>query len=149
MSRGLGDVYKRQYLDKHLAYLEKNNVQWSSRCMTSLLYYMRDAGRADDTDGMMQRCHEVYEERLKAKYICPCTFYGVVQYTILDGRLDDAVQRADQWLSNGDSASWVPNDPIFRQLEDRPEYPDLLARNAEQLERQRQIYLSGKVVAHP
>ena len=64
-------------------------------------------------------------------------------------RLDDAVERADQWLSNGDSASWVPNDPIFRQLEDRPEYPDLLARNAEQLERQRQIYLSGKVVAHP
>jgi hypothetical protein len=52
-------------------------------------------------------------------------------------------------LSNGDSASWVPLDPIFRQLEDRPEYPDLLARNAEQLERQRQIYLSGKVVAHP
>jgi hypothetical protein len=63
--------------------------------------------------------------------------------------LDDAVQRADQWLSNGDAASWVPNDPIFRQLADRPEYPDLLARNAEQLERQRQIYLSGKVVAHP
>jgi tetratricopeptide (TPR) repeat protein len=143
------DPKYQEYLDRHLAYLEKNNVQWSSRCMPSLLYYMRDAGRADDTVGMMQRCQEVYEERLKAKYICPCTFYGVVQYTILDGRLDDAVQRADQWLSNGDAASWVPNDPIFRQLADRPEYPDLLARNAEQLERQRQIYLSGKVVAHP
>ena len=137
------------YLDKHLAYLEKNNVQWSNRCMTDLMFYMREAGRADDTDSMMQRCHEVYEERLKAKYICPCSFFGVVRYTILDGRLDDAVQRADQWLSNGDSASWVAFDPIFRQLEGRPEYPDLLARNAEQLERQRQIYLSGKVVAHP
>ena len=86
---------------------------------------------------------------MKVKYICPCTFYGVVQYTILDGRLDDAVQRADQWLSNGDSASWLPFDPAFTILKDRPEYPELLARNAEQLERQRQIYLAGKVVTHP
>lgn len=149
LGNGATDPKYREHLDKHLAYLEKNNVQWSSRCMTGLMFHMRQAGRAEDTDSMMERCHEVYEERLKAKYICPCSFLGVVLYTILDGRLDDAVERADQWLSNGDSASWVPNDPIFRQLEDRPEYPDLLARNAEQLERQRQIYLSGKVVAHP
>jgi len=146
---GAADPLFQEYLDKHLAYLEKNNVQWSNRCMTGLIYYMRQAGRADDTADMMQRCHEVYEERMKAKYICPCSFYGVVQYTILDGRMDDAVQRADQWLSNGDSASWLPFDPVFSELKDRPEYKDLLARNAEQLERQRQIYLSGKVVAHP
>ena len=146
---GAADPMFAEYLDKHLAYLEKNNVQWSSRCMTGLMFQLRQVGRGDDTTGMMERCHEVFEERIKAKYLCPCTFYGVVQYTILDGRLDDAVQRADQWLTNGDSASWVPQDPIFRQLKDRPEYPDLLARNAEQLERQRQIYLSSKVVAHP
>jgi hypothetical protein len=110
---------------------------------------LREAGRTDNTVGMMQKCNEVYEERLKVNYVCPCSFYGVVQYTILDGRLDDAVQRADQWLSNGDSSSWVAFDPVFMELQDRPEYPDLIARNAEQLERQRQIYLSGKVVAHP
>ena len=141
-------MYK-EYLDKYLAYLEKDNVQWSDRCMTNLMFHMRQAGRADDTVSMMQRCHQVYEERMKVKYICPCSFFGVVQYTILDGRLDDAVQRADQWLGNGDSASWVVSDPILAELKGRPEYGELLARNAEQLERQRQIYLAGKVVTHP
>jgi TolB-like protein/tetratricopeptide (TPR) repeat protein len=143
------DLMYNQYLDGFLAYLERDNVQWSDRCDTRLIYHLREAGRTDNTVGMMQKCNEVYEERLKVNYVCPCSFYGVVQYTILDGRLDDAVQRADQWLSNGDSSSWVAFDPVFMELQDRPEYPDLIARNAEQLERQRQIYLSGKVVAHP
>jgi hypothetical protein len=65
-------------------------------------------------------------------------------YTILDGRLDEAAQRADEWLSNGDSMSFLPLSQVFNKLKDRPEYPELLARNEEQLERQRQIYLAGR-----
>ena len=42
---------------------------------------------------------------------------------------------------------------IFKELEDRPEYPELLARNEQQLERQRQIYEAGRAppsdTAHP
>ena len=103
-----------------------------------------EVGRGDETAGMMARCDQVYEERLKANYLCPCTFFGVVQYTIIDGRLDEAVTRADQWLSNGDSMSFLPHNVIFAKLKDRPEYADLLARNEEQLERQRQIYFAGR-----
>jgi len=134
----------RGYLDASLAGYEKDNVQWRERCMPQLINDLRDAGRADETIGMMARCYQVYEERLKAGYLCPCTFYGMVTYTILDGRMDEAVARAEQWLNNGDSSSFVRIDPIIQKLSDRPEYPEILARNEEQLARQRQIYQSGR-----
>lgn len=92
----------------------------------------------------MASCDKVYEERLKANYLCPCSFFGVVQYTIIDDRLDEAVARADQWLSNGDSMSFLPHNVIFAKLEDHPEYAEFLTRNEEQLERQRQIYFAGR-----
>ena len=63
--------------------------------------------------------------------------------TIIDGRLDEAVERADFWLSNGDSQAGLHVDPVFRLLSERPEYDELMKRNAEQLERQREIYFSG------
>ena len=67
-----------------------------------------------------------------------------MQYTIIDDRLDEALTRADQWLSNGDSMSYLPHNAIFAKLKDRPEYAELLARNEKQLERQRQIYFAGR-----
>ncbi|MEJ2256322.1 MAG: hypothetical protein P8X98_04850 [Woeseiaceae bacterium] len=63
--------------------------------------------------------------------------------TILDRRLDEAVERADFWLVNGDSQAGLHVDPVFRVLSERPEYDGLMARNARQVERQREIYLSG------
>ena len=112
--------------------------------MPELINDLRDIGRSDETAGMMEACNSKYEERLKANYLCPCTFFGVVLYTIIDGRLDEAVTRADQWLTNGDSMSFLPHNFIFDKLKDRPEYEDLLARNEEQLERQRKIYFAGR-----
>lgn len=112
--------------------------------MPELINDLRDIGRGDETTGMLANCNKVFEERLKANYLCPCTFFGVVQYTIVDGRLDEAVTRADQWLSNGDSMSFLRHNTIFAKLKDRPEYEDLLARNEEQLERQRKIYFAGR-----
>jgi tetratricopeptide (TPR) repeat protein len=131
-------------LDKSLAWHEKNNVQWRERCMLNLVNDLQEVGRGDEVAGMMQQCNKQFEERLKVQYLCPCTFFGVVMYTILDGRLDEAAQRADEWLSNGDSMSFLPQSQVFNKLKDRPEYPELLARNEEQLERQRQIYLAGR-----
>jgi TolB-like protein/Flp pilus assembly protein TadD len=134
----------REHLDASLVEFEKNNVQWRERCITALIGDMRDAGRGDETAGMMARCEQVYEDRIKAGYLCPCSFYGVLQYTILDGRIDEAVERANQWLSNGDSMAYLPTDPIFQLLSDRPEYQEFINRNEAQLARQRQIYLSGR-----
>jgi len=141
---GPADPEYAKFVDFTLAGFEKRNVKWQERCMPELINDLRDVGRGDETAGMLANCNKVFEERLKANYLCPCTFFGVVQYTIVDGRLDEAVTRADQWLTNGDSMSYLPHNPIFEKLKDRPEYEDLLARNEEQLERQRQIYFAGR-----
>ena len=93
---------------------------------------------------MMQECRKAFEERLKVKYLCPCAFLGLVMYTTLDERYEDAMRRADEWLSNGDSSSILGVSEILTKLADQPGYDELLARNAEQLERQRQIYFAGR-----
>ena len=141
---GPADPEYSTFVNMTLAGLEKRNVNWQERCNPELINDLRDIGRGDETTGMMASCDKVYEERLKANYLCPCTFFGVVQYTIIDDRLDEALTRADQWLSNGDSMSYLPHNAIFAKLKDRPEYAELLARNEKQLERQRQIYFAGR-----
>ena len=67
---------------------------------------------------------------------------NVVLVTILDGRLEEAVERADFWLAKGGSFTGLHVDRVFRELADRPEYGELLSRNAQQIERQRELYLS-------
>ena len=141
---GPTDPEYNTFINVTLAGFEKRNVNWQERCNPELINDLRDVGRGDETAGMMASCDKVYEERLKANYLCPCTFFGVVQYTIVDGRLDEAVTRTDQWLSNGDSMSFLPHNAIFAKLKNHPEYADFLARNEEQLERQRKIYFAGR-----
>jgi len=141
---GPADPEFHELLDRTIDHSEARNFQWRERCLPQLINDLRDVGRDDEVNGMMTECEQRFEERLKVNYLCPCTFLGVVFYTILDGRTDEAVQRADQWLTNGDSTTFLPYHSIFSKLSDRPEYAELLARNEEQLERQRQIYLSGR-----
>lgn len=124
--------------------MDERKEPWRERCYPYLINELRVLGRESDTAEMMARCQKQVEERFKAQYLCPCTWFRVVQYTILDGRTDEAVARADQWLTNGDSSFDLHLDPIFSQLAGRPEYAGFLARNAAQIERQRQIYLAGK-----
>ncbi len=116
--------------------------------MPYLIHDLRVVGQGDSGESMMDACLEDFEERFKAKYLCPCSWYYVVLSTILDGRLDEAVERADFWLSNGDSNFGLHQDPIFAQLSDRPEYADLLARNTAQSQRQREIFLAGASTVH-
>jgi len=51
------------------------------------------------------RCHPGHEprpsrkrteERLKAGYLCPCSFFDLVLFATLDGRADEAVARATE-----------------------------------------------------
>jgi hypothetical protein len=95
----------------------------------------------------MADCQQRMEERIKVNYFCPCSYYNLVIYTIVDGRIDEAVERADQWLTNGDSSYSIGVDPIFNRLSGQPEYSDFLARNAAQIERQKNIYYSGKSIS--
>jgi len=127
---------------------DKRNSPWRERCNVSLIYDLRLVGEESAIESMMAKCHEEYEERLKAKYLCPCDWAGLVHYTILDKRIDEAIERAGQTLDNGWARFDLATDPIFSVLSDRPEYPGLLARNAEQIEHQRQIYMAGRNDSH-
>jgi len=131
-------------VDLDIQRMDELQIPWRERCNPYLVNELRALGREAETTDMMTRCQKQVEERFKAQYLCPCSWFRVVQYTILDGRMDEAVQRADQWLGNGDSSFDLHLDPIFTQLKDRPEYAGLLARNAAQMERQREIYLAGR-----
>jgi len=133
-----------ELVDQSIALAEQNNVPWRERCNVYFIYNLRESGHDDAFESTMAQCHKQFDERLKVNYLCPCTWYGMVLYTILDGRYDEAVQRADQWFTDGGSTSLLEWEPMFSLLSDQPEYEDFLARNAEQIARQQQIYLSGK-----
>jgi TolB-like protein/Tfp pilus assembly protein PilF len=134
----------RQLLDAQLARMDEVGVPWREQCSLYLINDLRTAGMEKPIESMMARCHKQFEERLKAQFFCPCSYYGLVGYTVLDGRIKEAVARADQWLTNGDSWVFLDQDPIFLQLSDQPEYADFLARNQEQIERQQRIYLATR-----
>lgn len=133
-----------ELVDQSIALAEERNIPWQERCNIYFVYNLSESGRDDAFESTMAQCHKQFEERLKVNYLCPCTWYALVLYTIIDGRYDEAVQRADQWFTDGGSTSMLEWEPMFRLLSDHPAYEELLARNAEQVARQQQIYLSGK-----
>jgi tetratricopeptide (TPR) repeat protein len=131
-------------IERQLAAADEQEWAWRDNCSTNLIYDLRQTGLHEDAvDSMMAQCDTEFEERLNARYICPCQAQRLIHYTILDNRFDEAVERAEQWL-----ASWptidLATDPIFKLLSGRPEYQELLDRNAELIERQKHIYLAGK-----
>jgi TolB-like protein/Flp pilus assembly protein TadD len=132
-----------EYVELEIAAKEARNLPWRERCDIYLAFALQDMNRPDDYQSIMGECRRKMEERLKAGYFCPCSYFSLVLFTIVDGRLEEGIERADQWLNNGDSSYFLQSEPIFRLLKDQPEYDELIARNAEQIERQKQIYLSG------
>jgi hypothetical protein len=126
-----------------IAKFEEDQAPWQESCILYLVLDLRILGRESQTESMMKKCRDEMEERFKAKYLCPCTWERVVLFTIMDGRIDEAVARADQWLTNGGSDLTLHVDPIFNLLADHSEYPGLMARNAAQVQRQRDIYLAA------
>ena len=91
----------------------------------------------------MEECRKRTDERLKARYLCPCSWFNLVLFATLDGRPDDAIDRAREWLDNGDSWALLPMDPVLQQWGDRPEYQEILQRNAAQVQRQQELYQAG------
>jgi TolB-like protein/Tfp pilus assembly protein PilF len=128
---------------QHLSYLDENNIPWQDQCRLYLLYDMQQAGISEGADEVMDECRKRTEERLKAQYLCPCSWFNLVLFATLDGRTDEAIERAQEWLNNGDSYSLLYKDPILQEWSDRPEYKEILTRNQEQVERQQKLYLAG------
>ncbi|MGH9580936.1 MAG: tetratricopeptide repeat protein, partial [Terriglobales bacterium] len=125
---------------QNLAWLDENHIPLLDQCRPYLLQDMREAGVTDGVDGMMEKCRKATEERVKARFLCPCSWFNLVLFATLDGRTDDAITRAREWLDNGDSFSLLHTDPILQEWADRPEYQEILARNKEQVQHQQQLY---------
>ena len=117
------------------------------RCNMYLIEALRFANMPDGTETMMAECRERTEGRLAAGYLWPCSWFSLVEFALLEGRYDDAVMRANEWLDKGDSGHTLEVDPFINMLKDRPGYEDLLRRNRDQLARQRRIYLESRKAA--
>ena len=128
---------------KSIAWFDEENFPWREQCYLYLVYEMQQAGITDGMDEMMEACRKKTEERLKAQFLCPCSWFSLVLYATVDGRTDDAISRTYEWLENGDSFALLDMDPVIQEWADRPEYADILARNEEQVQRQQALYLAG------
>lgn len=134
-------------LAEQIAGFERRGVPWTERCDGYLIEALRFAGMPEGTDTMMAECRERTEGRLKAGYLCPCSWFNLVEFALLEGRYEDAVMRANEWLDKGDSWHTMEIDTFMNMLRDQPEYDSLLRRNRDQMARQRRIYLEAKAAA--
>ena len=143
-----GDLYReigqldklKSVLEERIKIFDERGFPWRKRCFPYFIESLQSVSMNDSVESMMVKCREETEERLKAGYLCPCSWYKLVVFAILDERYDDAIKRAEEWLDNGDSYHRLDTDILFSKLKDRPEYPELLKRNEQQLERQKRIY---------
>ena len=133
----------RSAVATQLDYYAEEDIPLTNECRLYLLFDMQKAGIEEGTGEMMDKCRKSTEERLKAQYLCPCSYFDLVVFATIDGRTDEAIERTREWLNNGDSDSMLDMDPIIKEWSDRPEYEEFLTRNAEQVERQQALYLAG------
>ncbi|MCJ7591819.1 MAG: hypothetical protein MUO51_10770 [Woeseiaceae bacterium] len=129
---------------KTIAKMEAENVPWRTRCSPWLVDNLQSVGYTEDAVAVMDVCRKRYEQRLNAGYLCPCEWFGLVIFTILDDQIDLAVQRTQKWLDDGDSASFMTIAPAFDRLANRPEYASLVQRNDAEVARERQLYLDKR-----
>lgn len=120
--------------------MDKRNVPWQKRCYIYLIAALKMVDMNDNIQTMMDECRETTEKRLAAGFLCPCTWYRLVEFAIIDNRYTDAIKRAEEWLDNGDSYPRLDTDPLFIRLQDHEQYESLLERNKAQIQRQIRIY---------
>jgi len=130
-----------------IAKFEADKVPWKSRCNAWLAHDLRKAGYEADAETVLDVCRKRFAQRLEAGYLCPCEWFALVVFTILDDQIDLAVQRAEKWLDDGDSASFLEIAPEISRLASRPEYPELVRRNHEEVMREREHYLAAHRIA--
>ena len=133
----------RSAVAENVNFYKEEGIPWTNECRLDLLFDMKKAGIEEGVGEMMDKCRKTTEERLKAQYLCPCSWFDLVTFATIDGRIDEAVERTREWLNNGDSFSLLYMDPILQEWSDRPEYQEFLARNDEQVKRQQALYLAG------
>jgi len=120
---------------EQINYYQEEGIPWTNSCRLHLLFDMKKAGIEEGVNEMMDKCRKTTEERLKAQYLCPCSWFNLVTFATIDGRIEDAIEHTREWLNNGDSTSLLYMDPVMKEWSDRPEYQEFIERNAEQVKR--------------
>jgi TolB-like protein/Tfp pilus assembly protein PilF len=143
MTSELGVQPLKSAVGRQLAWMDEHKIPWREQCHPYLIHDMQESGLTDGVNAMMEECRKRTEERLKAQYLCPCSWFDLVLFATLDGRTDEAISRAREWVENGDSYSLLHTDPILQTWADRPEYEEIMALNSAQVERQQKIYTDG------
>ena len=128
---------------EQINYYQEKEIPWTNNCRLNLLYDMKKAGIEEGVGEMMEKCRKKTEERLKAQFLCPCSWFNLVTFAAIDGRTEDAIERTKEWLNNGDSYSLLALDPVIQEWSGRPEYEEIIDRNNEQVQRQQALYLAG------
>jgi TolB-like protein len=139
----LGMAPFKSAVAENINYYAEEGIPWTNDCRLNLLFDMKKAGIEEGVSEMMDKCRKSTEERLKAQYLCPCSWFSLVLFATIDGRTEDAIERTREWLNNGDSFSLLYMDPVIQEWSDRPEYQEFLERNAEQVQRQQALYFAG------
>lgn len=132
----------KEWTRKTIAYYDANDIPWRDNCWMYFINDLKETGITDGVESMMKVCRKRTDEAVKAKYLCPCAWFELVQFYILDGQTDEAIRRAKEWNANGDSYNMIEFDPIFSKLSNWSGYQDLLKRNQAQVDRQREVYLA-------
>jgi len=127
-------------IDKWTELSEKNGQTWRDKCVFEVLLAKQKTGKTDGLDSMLASCRRQTIGALEADYLCPCSWGELVQLAILEGRHNDAIKRANEWLDYGGSQAFLETNVFFSMLEDHPQYPTIIKRNKEQIARQRRIY---------
>jgi len=143
MRAELGMAPFRSAVAENVNFYEEEGIPWTNECRLYLLFDLKKAGIEEGVGEMMDKCRKTTEEGLKAQYLCPCSWFNLVTFATIDGRIDEAVERTREWLDNGDSYSLMYMDPILQEWSDRPEYQEFLDRNDEQVKRQQALYFAG------
>lgn len=130
-----------QIIDETIAFYKEHNTSWDQDCDSYLIESIQYTGMDIDLTPALQTCRSQTEERIKAKYLCPCSWYSLVSFAIIDGRDRDAVKRAYEWLDYGDYYYALDKDPVFAHLKGQPEYQDLLQRNRDRMAEERRTFL--------
>lgn len=83
----------RSAVAMELDYFAEEGIPLTNECRLYLLFDIKKAGIEEGTSEMMEKCRKSTEERLKAQYLCPCSWFSLVAFATIDGRTDDAIER--------------------------------------------------------
>ncbi len=127
-------------IDDYISVADSLGEDWRNECIFELILAKQLSGSFEGVESMITRCRTEKIGALEAGYLCACTWQDLVKLAIVEGRIEDAVTRTNEWLDYGGSTSYIKNNPFFTKLKEHPEYSKILKRNNEQIARQQAIY---------